>query len=242
MHRILSLLLIVGCSATPEDHDPHKEFNEGMLEFNLDLDRNVLKPVSTGYKEVVADPLQIMFSNFLDNIKEPFYLVNYTARGDGDNVVTSIFRFVINSTFGILGLFDVATELGLGKHSTGYKDTMKKLEVPHGDYIVLPIFGTSSTRDAIAEPVSWFADPANYFLGWPLSITKAVFQMIVDRAENSELIDDTINNSEDIYQTTRSMYLQKYGVGYDVPSEDEGPAPDFDDDDNENSSPDEAKK
>ena len=222
--RVLVLLLLVGCSTTPENSDPHKEFNEDMLCFNLTLDKNILKPVSYTYKEAAPNPVRQMVSNFLDNWKEPFYLVNYTLCGEGENMLTSVFRFVINSTFGILGLFDIAEEVGLSKVSTDYKDTLKKLDVPQGDYLVLPVLGSSSTRDAIAEPISWFADPVSYFIGWPWMLTKAVVRAVSDRAENAELIDSTINDSMDIYSTTRSMYLQKYGAR--TTSTEDGPSPD----------------
>lgn len=229
--RVLVLLLLVGCSTTPEDPDPHREFNEDMLDFNLTVDENILKPVSSVYKDVTANPVRQMVSNFLDNWKEPFYFVNYTLCGEGENMATSLFRFVINSTVGLLGLFDIAEEIDLDKTSTNYKETFKKLEMPHGDYIVLPIFGSSSTRDAIAEPISWFADPVSYFIGWPWMLAKAVVGAVSNRAENAEIIDSTIKDSMDIYSTTRSLYLQKYGVGERTNSF--GDDSDFEEDDND---------
>ena len=224
-YKFAGLLLITACSYTPENPDPHKEFNEASLELNLSLDENVLKPASNVYEGLTNEPMRMMFSNFFSNLKEPFYLVNYTLQTDSENMSSSFARFLINSTLGIFGFFDIAELIGIPKHSTNHKDTLHKMEVPHGDYIVLPIFGPSSTRDTIAEPVSWFADPVTYFIGWPLAISKTVVQMIIDRSENSAIIDSTINESENIYSTMRSMYLQKYGNGEDVPSSDDGPSP-----------------
>jgi phospholipid-binding lipoprotein MlaA len=223
--KLVPLLLVSACMSTPENPDPHKCFNEAMLDVNLSLDKHILKPASHIYEGVTNEPARIMFSNFLDNLKEPFYLVNYTAQANGENTASSFFRFLINSTIGFLGFFDVAELMGVPKHSTGYKDTLHKLEVPHGDYIVLPVFGFSSTRDTVAEPISWFADPVSYFIGWPWAISKAALQMVVDRHENSNMLDSTINESEDLYARTRSMYLQKYGNGEDVPPVDDGPSP-----------------
>ncbi len=227
--KLLCLLLITACSATPEDPDPHKDFNEAMLEFNVSLDKNVLKPASQIYEDVTCEPTQRMISNFLDNLNEPFYFVNYTVQLSPCDMSTSLFRFLINSTVGIFGFFDVAELIDLPKHKTNYKETLHKMHMPHGDYIVLPIFGFSSTRDTIAEPISWFANPVNYFLGWPLSISKSVLQMIVDRSENAELIDSTIQESDDLYSKTRSVYLQQYGNGFDVPDDEDGPSPDDED-------------
>lgn len=226
--KIVPLLLITACASTQEDPDPHRCFNEAMLEVNVSLDSNILKPVSQVYGGITCEPAQRMVSNFMDNLKEPSYLVNYSLQVDGENMAISFFRFLINSTVGILGFFDIAELLGVPKHSTGYKDTLKQMEVPHGDYIMLPVFGASSTRDTIAEPVSWFADPVTYFVGWPISVSKAIFQMIVDRHGNAEIIDAEMKDAENLYPKVRSVYLQKYGVGEDVPSIDEGPSP-FDD-------------
>lgn len=225
-YRLASLMFITACASTPEDPDPHKDFNEAMLEVNLSLDEHLLRPASRVYEDVTEEPVRLMISNFLDNLKEPFYLVNYTLQADDENIASSIFRFLINSTVGILGLFDIAELIGIPKHSTGHKDTLRKMEIPHGDYVMLPVFGASSTRDAVAEPVSWFADPVTYFIGWPFAISKTVLQMVADRAENSKLIDSAIDDSENLYSTMRSVYLQKYGVGDEIPSANDGPSPD----------------
>jgi len=150
-------------------------------------------------------------SNFLSNLNEPFYAINYVLTTNGLKLFNSIFRFVINTTLGIGGIFDVASSMGIRKSETSHKDTWKKWRVPTGDYLVLPIFGTSSTRDAVTEPVSWFMNTLTYVISWPLSVTKAVVQVINDRAENGKMIDDTLQNSPDIYSTLRSLYMQKYG-------------------------------
>lgn len=224
--KFFPLLLIPACMSTPEDPDPHRCFNEAMLDVNLSLDDHVLKPASHVYESVTNEPVRMMVSNFLDNLNEPFYLVNYTIQVDSENMASSFFRFLVNSTIGFFGLFDIAELMGVPKHSTGYKETLHKMEVPHGDYIVLPVFGFSSTRDTIAEPVSWFADPVSYVIGWPWAVSKSALQMVIDRHENSEMIDSMIAESEDLYAKTRSIYLQKYGNGEDDSSENEGPSPD----------------
>lgn len=225
--KFLPLLLISACMSTPEDPDPHRCFNEAMLDVNLSLDRNILKPASRIYGGVTNEPARTMISNFLDNLNEPFYLVNYMVQIDGENMSSSFFRFLINSTIGFFGFFDIAELIGVPKHSTEHKETLHKLEVPHGDYIVLPIFGFSSTRDTIAEPISWFANPVRYVIGWPWAISKAALQMVVDRHENSEMIDSMIDDeSEDLYAKTRSVYLQKYGNGDDESSTDDDLFPD----------------
>ena len=202
---------MIGCASTKEQPDPHKDFNEAMLKLNLKLDEHAIRPIAEGYKKATVSPMQKGVSNFLSNLNEPFYAINYVLTTNGLKLFNSIFRFVINTTLGIGGIFDVASSMGIRKSETSHKDTWKKWRVPTGDYLVLPIFGTSSTRDAVTEPVSWFMNPLTYVISWPLSVTKAVVQVINDRAENGKMIDDTLQNSPDIYSTLRSLYMQKYG-------------------------------
>ncbi len=208
---LLCLILIAGCASTEERPDPHKNFNEAMLKLNLKIDEHAIRPVSEGYKKATISPMQKGISNFLSNLNEPFYVVNHVLTANGQKLFDSIFRFVLNSTIGIFGLFDVAGSLGINKAETSHKETWKKWKVPTGDYVVLPVLGSSTTRDAITEPVSWFMNPVTYLISWPLSVTKAVAQVIVDRAENGKTLDETLQNSPDVYSTVKSFYLQKYG-------------------------------
>jgi phospholipid-binding lipoprotein MlaA len=216
--KLFIFLLATACSTMPDDPDPHRKFNRDMHEFNMIVDKNVLKPVASTYKDVTPVPLRESVSSFLANLKEPFYFVNYFVTGEAEYATNSLFRFAINSTLGILGLFDVGEQIGLEKRETSHKSTLKKFDMPTGDYLVLPTLGPSSTRDAIAEPISWFADPVGYFIGFPYMLAKAVVSVINDRAENSGLVDSAIRDSIDLYLTMKSLYLQKYGN--DDPEED----------------------
>jgi phospholipid-binding lipoprotein MlaA len=146
---------------------------------------------------------------------------------ESEYAANSLFRFVVNSTIGIFGLFDVGEQIGLEKREISYKSALKKIGMPTGDYLVLPILGSSSTRDAIAEPVSWFIDPVGYFIGFPYMLARALVTMVHDRSENSEFVDKTINDSMDLYSSMKSMYMQKYGDGLpDFGDPQDSPAPD----------------
>jgi phospholipid-binding lipoprotein MlaA len=204
------LLVLAACSTTQDNPDPHKEFNQDMLDLNLTLDENLLKPTAEGYKAVSNEGARDSISNFFNNLKEPYYLVNYVLSGDAEYAANSLFRFVVNSTFGILGLFDVAQEMGLDKNETSHKTTLKKWGIPTGDYLVLPIFNASSTRDAIAEPVSWFMDPVGYVIGPWWMAGKFVASAISDRAENGKIY-DSVHESMSPYSMVKSFYEQKYG-------------------------------
>ncbi|MCR5224793.1 MAG: VacJ family lipoprotein [Alphaproteobacteria bacterium] len=219
--RWLTLCLLTACAATPDNPDPHRTFNENALEFNMDLDDYVLRPLASGYKAITPDVMQESVSNFLMNWKEPFYCVNYVVSLDAEHAANSVFRFVINTTFGILGLFDVAEQIGLEKAETSYKATLKKIEMPNGDYLVLPVFGSSSTRDAIAEPISWFADPVGYFIGFPYMLVKAIFGAVNDRASNMQLVNDMKKDKSTMYSAMKSVYFQKFVTGYSDNEEDD---------------------
>lgn len=204
-------VLLVGCSSSPKNPDPHEEFNRDALCFNLTLDQKVLKPVATGYETVTMEPIQRSVSSFLFNWKEPFYVVNYALQGNAERAANSLFRFFINTTIGFFGLFDVASELGLTKRETSHKETLKKWKVPTGDYLTLPILSSSSTRDAVAEPVSWAMDPVAYFVGWPIMLIKAIASAVDDRRINGKTRDEMIANSTDPYPLMRDIYLRTYG-------------------------------
>jgi phospholipid-binding lipoprotein MlaA len=208
---ILSMLL-AACSATRENPDPHRGFNKDMLEFNLMVDKKVLKPVAETYRCVTSDAVRESVSNFLRNLKEPFFFVNYSLAGEGECAASSLFRFSINSTIGMLGFLDVAERLGLSKKETSLKTTLKKWGVLTGDYLVLPLLGASSTRDTISEPIAWYADPVGYYIGFPYMLAKATLSIVSDRTENSNIIDANLSNTMDPYFSVRSLYLQKYGT------------------------------
>jgi phospholipid-binding lipoprotein MlaA len=207
----LLLSVLAGCSATEDNPDPYREINRDMLEFNLAVDRNILKPTALAYEEITPDALRKSVSHFLNNMNEPFYCLLYLLTCDVENAAGALFRFVINSTLGVAGLFDVADLFGLTEAKISYKDALRKLQVPTGDYLVLPVAGSLSARDTIAGPICWFADPVAYFIGFPWMFAKTAFGMINDRAQNSAFIDATIQNSMDLYSTVKSIYLQKYG-------------------------------
>ena len=211
--RAVLFFLLASCSTTQDNQDPHREFNKDMLELNLAIDKNVLKPVSSAYKEITPNVMQEFISNFTTNLKEPFYFVNYFVTVEIENALNSLFRFVLNSTLGIFGLLDISGRIGLEKTETSHKSTLKKYCVPTGDYLVLPVLGASSTRDTIAEPVSWFVDPVGYFIGFQYMLAKAVLSIIHERAENSSAMDSVLQNStDDIYAIVKSLYQQKYGI------------------------------
>jgi phospholipid-binding lipoprotein MlaA len=129
-------------------HDPWEGFNRGVYWFNTDLDRKILLPVLRGYEFVVPDVAQQGVSNFFNNLRELQNGVNGALQLRGEVVGTAFGRFFINSTLGVFGLFDLATEFGYREQREDFGQTLGRWGVGPGPYLVLPLFGPSSLRDA----------------------------------------------------------------------------------------------
>ncbi len=136
--------------------DPANNFNRTMYSFNAHFDKYVFIPVVMTYEAVLIPPVRKGISNGIDNLNEVPTFVNCVLQGKGKKAVVTVGRFLINSTIGILGLMDVATELGLPRHEEDFGQTLGVWGVDEGPYLVLPILGPSSGRDAIGLVPDYF--------------------------------------------------------------------------------------
>ncbi len=134
--------------AYSSEDDPLEPLNRAVFGFNEVIDDAVLEPVAKGYKYVTPDPVEDSITNFFNNLGEINTIINSTLQLKFDKTLSSSGRLVINSTFGVLGLFDVATSMGIEKHNEDFGQTLGHYGVPSGPYLVLPFFGPSSFRDA----------------------------------------------------------------------------------------------
>ena len=158
MHKFvkkLSLLtlLIVGSISIPtngytSDNDPLEPMNRAIFGFNEIVDDNILEPVAKGYRYVTPDPVERSVSNFFNNLGEINTIINSALQMKLDKTITSSSRLAINSTVGVLGLFDVATSLGIQREREDFGQTLGFYGISSGPYLVLPFFGPSSFRDA----------------------------------------------------------------------------------------------
>ncbi|WP_417526882.1 VacJ family lipoprotein [Marinomonas shanghaiensis] len=135
----------VASAATEED--PWEGFNRAMFSFNDAVDGAILKPVAEGYKAITPNPVQKGVSNFFSNLGEIGNITNNLLQGKWDETASSTFRFLINSTAGWLGIFDVASEMGLKRYKEDFGQTLGYWGVSSGPYLVLPFFGPSTVRD-----------------------------------------------------------------------------------------------
>jgi phospholipid-binding lipoprotein MlaA len=158
------LAQLSGCATGPERNpaDPLEPLNRATYRFNDVLDRNVAQPVARGYNRVVPRPLRTGVENFFSNLGDVAVMANDFLQlrlGDGMN---DLMRIAVNSSFGLLGVLDVATPAGIPKRKQDFGLTLGHYGVPSGPYLVLPLFGPSSFRDAAGFGVDQFAAPQNY--------------------------------------------------------------------------------
>ena len=167
---LISLLtLLSGCSSTPyinngeRNPDPWEGMNRSIDAFNTELDNYVLKPVAKGYQAITPEPVDRGISNFFSNLDDVTVFINDLLQFKVIQGISDFSRFTINSTVGILGLFDVAKLIGLEKHNEDFGQTLGFWGVPSGPYLVLPLFGPTTLRDGVGEfAVDWKTNPLLY--------------------------------------------------------------------------------
>ncbi len=202
---------LTGCATTPATNpkDPFEKFNRAMFTFNDTVDQVALKPAATAYKAVLPTFVQRGIGNFFDNLNDVWSGANNLMQGKAEDGLSDFSRFVVNSTFGVIGLIDVATEVGLRKHSEDFGQTLGYWGVPSGPYLMLPLMGPSTLRDTMAMPIDsqgdlWrYKDPVNV-----RNIGTAVG--LVDK--RASLLDASNLMEEaalDRYEFIRDSYLQR---------------------------------
>ena len=195
-----------------EINDPLEPFNRAMFEFNRGLDTLVLRPVASMYRGLVPPPVRELVSNFLSNLKTPVILLNDILQGETDRAMNTLSRFAINTTVGILGFGDPATELGYPAHKEDFGQTLATWGVDGGPYLVLPILGPSNPRDAVGKVVDVITDPIWHYAQNTdreyIPNQRFVADAIDFRQRNMEEIDDLEKTSLDYYAAVRSLYRQ----------------------------------
>ncbi len=156
---IVASLLLAGCATTGDTNprDPWEGFNRKSYALNDAVDRTVLKPVAQGYVKVVPGFAREGVTNFFGNLNDVGTGLNNVLQGKPKEGASDLGRFVVNTVFGVFGLWDIATPLGLEKHDEDFGQTLGVWGVPSGPYLVIPFMGPSSARDAPAKAVdpSW---------------------------------------------------------------------------------------
>ncbi len=204
------ILVVLGISHTvqsEETSDPWQGYNRAMFSFNDGVDRYFLKPVAKSYKFVTPDPLEKGVSNLFSNIGEVPNLINGLLQANFKGAAKHTGRLLVNTTLGIGGLFDVAKHMSLANEGAeDFGQTLAVWGVGQGPYVVLPLLGPSTLRDAFGKPVDWYTDPITYIEHERTSYEVRAVSIINMRAG---LLDLEKNITGDRYVFVRDVYLQR---------------------------------
>lgn len=245
---------LTGCASAPkddpealaefkEDNDPLEPTNRAIFAFNKIIDTIIVEPVARGYRWATPQLARNGVNNLLSNLSCPVVFANDVLQWKIKESGETLGRFVINSTVGIAGLFDVATEMGLPEHKEDFGQTLAVWGVGEGPFLVLPFIGPTNPRDITGEATDFFLDPFNYVVNHTDKETienagyvRTGMRIVAKREKMLDPIDDLELNSVDFYITMRSFYRQyrngliKDGV---LPEEIEDEFDDFDFSENE---------
>lgn len=210
---VLALAVLSGCATAPgkavDARDPWEGMNRSVYSFNDKLDQVALKPLAKAYVNVVPSPVRTGVNNFFGNLGDVWNAANSLLQLKGQAAVESAMRVVVNTTFGLGGLLDVATEMRLPKHKEDFGQTLAHWGVPSGPYVVLPVFGPSTLRDAAALPLDAQGDLVQQVSDVSTRNSLTVLHAADTRAGLLQAVDVVKDAALDPYSFVRDGYLQK---------------------------------
>jgi len=225
-HRIFYALtlatLLAGCAEVPTDpaaklaydeaNDPAEPTNRVIFDGNQWVDRNALQPVARTYQENVPDGVRDSLHNFSSNLKQPVILVNDVLQGNVSRAWNTTQRFVVNTTVGGAGLFDVASDWDLPAHEADFGQTLGVWGVGPGPSVQLPLLGPSNLRDTAGTGLGLFGDPLGYVPGGTMQVvtmTGSAVGAVDGRARMLPVTDELEKNSVDYYAALRALQAQR---------------------------------
>ena len=214
---IFVLILLSGCSYQNElindPIDPLENSNRSIYTFNENLDEAILEPAADGYDYITPNFLQKGFNNFFDNINYPVTIINQVLQGNIEESLQDTLRFTINSSIGILGLFDPASRMGLTEHDEDFGQTLAVWGVKEGPYLMLPFFGPKTLRSLTGDLADVLFNPLLNIDDTNLKIKTNLISILQDRSDLSTL-EEELDNSFDPYQYIKDSYIQnrKYKI------------------------------
>jgi phospholipid-binding lipoprotein MlaA len=228
----IALAACASQSAVKRDpRDPLERMNRVTYAVNEKLDHAIAKPLAQAYRRVTPHFVQRGVSNFMDNLHYPVVLANDILQFKWKASLNDVGRIVLNTSFGVGGLFDPASDAGLAKNEQDFGLTLGHWGVHPGPYLVLPVFGPSDFRDGFGKLADGFADPANYIRNDIVRYSLYGVYLIDARARLLD-VESALNNVYDRYAVLRNVYLQhrQYRITGEsespIPVEDELPDPD----------------
>lgn len=202
---LLALVAAPALRAAEAVSDPWEPLNRKTFAFNEFLDRHFLKPVAEGYQAVTPEPVDTSVTHFFSNLREVPSFVNHVAQARPRDAATDLGRFVINSTVGVLGLFDVASTLGVEQKRSDFGLTLGRWGIGSGPYVMLPFLGPSSLRDATGQAMDVFSYPV-FYLESQSEIPMRALEIVDGRAD---LLETEKLITGDRYVFLRNLYLQR---------------------------------
>ena len=220
--RILLSALILACmvcfnvacstthaNSTNSANDPLETYNRTVFGFNTAIDKVIVRPITIAYAFIVPSPIEDSIGNFFSNLGQIPTIANDVLQADPRYTVRDTWRFAINSTLGVLGLFDVASKMGLKRHSQDFGLTLAKWGIQDSPYFVLPIFGPSTLRDAIGIPVDYYALSVWPYIRPPHTRYDLYALQTLHQRKILLVTDKLVKEAFDPYIFVRSAYLQK---------------------------------
>ena len=215
---LVGAALLTGCAtvARPDPNDPLESYNRSMTRFNDQVDAMVLKPVATAYREVTPAPVRTGVSNFFANIGDVWSFVNNVLQLRAEAAGSSFMRVNVNTVFGLGGLLDVASELGIERYKQDFGLTLGRWGIGTGPYLVLPILGPSTLRDTLALPVDMKGNVVSHVD--PVSARNSLYALrAVDVRANLLRAGSVLDSAAlDKYSFTRDVFLQVRGSQVDA--------------------------
>lgn len=220
MHRLLPVLAVAlaGCATqAPEGQliaDPFERTNREIHDFNVGVDQVLLRPVTFIYDQTTPSLVKFLVSNAVEHIRLPLTFVNEVLQARFDDALGTFGRFAVNTIAGAGGLLDPATEFGLPFTQTDFGETLATWGAEEGPFVMLPLLGPATTRDAFGRGGDFFLDPFGLVpigsgTGRLAAVGSRVSLTLVDaRSNNFEAVDNLFYETEDSYLVLRSLYVQ----------------------------------
>lgn len=208
---LLLAAMLTACASGPNANprDPLEPFNRGMTNVNDAVDGAVLKPVATVYRDITPDPVRTGVNNFFQNLGDVWSFINATLQLRPREAAENFLRFNVNTVFGVAGLFDVASDMGLERTRLDFGQTLGRWGVPAGPYLVLPFFGPSSFRDAAGFSIESRGDLVQGLSDIPMRNSLYVLRAVETRANLLRASTLLEGAALDKYSFTRDLYLQR---------------------------------
>jgi phospholipid-binding lipoprotein MlaA len=211
--QLLLLWVVSGCATTTTANpDPFESFNRAVFAFNDGLDKTMVKPLAKVYQTIVPPPVDKGVSNFFSNLDDVVVIANDLLQFKFKQAASDTGRVLLNSTVGLLGFVDVASKFNLPKHDEDFGQTLGYWGIGSGPYLVLPILGPSSGRDALGQGADAFLDPLSYYAGSDFDVEALAPYAVkgidgrADLLEAEKILDEA---ALDKYSYMRDAYLAR---------------------------------